>query len=106
MGELSKLTRAFCRLHYRTLSFPPFESQRQTMVDAKTGIAVGLAKGHVVTKHEQVPRPANRKGVRLGVFPSIFSWGRARRESGRRAHPCLSAPAQAWTAWAGALAPW
>lgn len=33
--------------------------------EAKTGIAVGFNKGHVVTKREQAPRPASRKGVRL-----------------------------------------
>ena len=31
---------------------------------ANTGLAVGLSKGHVVTKIEKTSRPANRKGVR------------------------------------------
>lgn len=35
------------------------------MTEAKTGIAVGANKGHVVTKREQGPRQAARKGVRL-----------------------------------------
>ncbi|KDD74326.1 ribosomal protein L36e [Helicosporidium sp. ATCC 50920] len=29
---------------------------------ANQGIAVGLAKGHVVTKREVIPRPSTRKG--------------------------------------------
>jgi hypothetical protein len=36
------------------------------MTEAKTGIAVGSNKGHVVTKREQAPRPASRKGVSFG----------------------------------------
>lgn len=32
---------------------------------ANQGIAVGLAKGHVVTKREVIPRPSTRKGVSL-----------------------------------------
>lgn len=28
-----------------------------------TGIAVGLNKGHVVTKRDAAPRPSRRKGV-------------------------------------------
>jgi hypothetical protein len=48
------------------------------MVEPKTGIAVGLAKGHVVTKREQAPRPANRKGVRSFFFVLV---GRKNREA-------------------------
>lgn len=31
---------------------------------AGAGIAVGIEKGHAVTKKEKVQRPANKKGVR------------------------------------------
>ena len=34
---------------------------------AKTGLAVGIAKGHVVTVREQKQRPAQRKGVSASV---------------------------------------
>lgn len=33
------------------------------MVGAKSGLAVGLNKGHVVTVREQKQRPSRRKGV-------------------------------------------
>ena len=33
------------------------------MSQANTGLAVGLNKGHQVTKKEKVPRQANKKGV-------------------------------------------
>lgn len=40
----------------------------QAMVkQAKTGLAVGIAKGHVVTVREQKQRPAQRKGVSASV---------------------------------------
>jgi hypothetical protein len=32
---------------------------------AKSGLFVGINKGHVVTKRELLPRPSDRKGVRL-----------------------------------------
>ena len=34
---------------------------------AKTGLAVGIAKGHVVTVREQKQRPAQRKGVSVSL---------------------------------------
>jgi large subunit ribosomal protein L36e len=34
-------------------------------LQAKSGLFVGINKGHVVTKRELPPRPSHRKGVRL-----------------------------------------
>jgi hypothetical protein len=31
----------------------------------KSGLFVGINKGHVVTKRELAPRPSDRKGVRI-----------------------------------------
>jgi large subunit ribosomal protein L36e len=36
----------------------------------KTGLFVGINKGHVVTKRELPPRPSDRKGVSL-LLPQI-----------------------------------
>ena len=38
----------------------------------KTGLFVGLNKGHVVTRRELAPRPNSRKGVCISLSPTSF----------------------------------
>lgn len=40
-----------------------FPKQAMAPKQPKTGLAVGLNKGHVVTRKELAPRPSDRKGV-------------------------------------------
>lgn len=45
------------------------------MVTQATGLAVGLNKGHQVTKREKAPKAANRKGVsRRWALEAQISW--------------------------------
>jgi hypothetical protein len=39
-----------------------------------TGIAVGINKGHVVTKRDQAQRPSRRKGVSIDVMIIAKQW--------------------------------
>lgn len=40
----------------------------------KSGLFVGLNKGHIVTRKELAPRPSDRKGVSITVFISFFPY--------------------------------
>ncbi|CAN1282547.1 60S ribosomal protein L36-2 [Linum perenne] len=42
--------------------FQPHQSKEMAPAQAKTGLFVGLNKGHIVTKRELPPRPSDRKG--------------------------------------------
>jgi hypothetical protein len=47
-----------------------------------TGIAVGMNKGHVVTKRDQAQRPSRRKGVSIDLISSAHQGSRASSRRG------------------------
>lgn len=46
--------------------------KKMTTPQVKTGLFVGLNKGHVVTRRELAPRPRARKGVCFSVFAIVL----------------------------------
>ncbi|KAF3677414.1 60S ribosomal protein L36 [Capsicum annuum] len=44
------------------------------MAPPNTGLAVGLNKGHIVTKKELAPRPSDRKGFWMCISHALLAW--------------------------------